>query len=55
MNPADSRSRTALPADPIWAEFTLLLEGDGITALPAKNKLKDTLRRVPLSSIPTDP
>ena len=48
MNPADSRVRHGVAAYPIRAEFGHRSEGNGISAFPAQNKLKDTLRRVPL-------
>lgn len=48
MNPVDSRSRHGVAAYLIRAEFGNRPVENGITALPAKNKLKDTLRRVPL-------
>jgi len=48
MNPADSRFRHGVAAYLIRAEFGHRSEGNGIGASPAQNKLKDTLRRVPL-------
>ena len=48
MNPADSSVRHGVPAYPIRAEFGRRSEGNGINVSPAQNKLKDTLRRVPL-------
>jgi len=48
MNPDDSRFRHGVAAYPIRAEFGNRSEGNGIGASPAQNKLKDTLRRVPL-------
>ncbi len=48
MNPADSRFRHRVAAYPIRVEFGNRSGENGIGASSARNKLKDTLRRVPI-------